>query len=145
MEEALRAMEARLTAAEQQIADRTAELTEARRVIDQMSTAGPAAAGAAAAPQQPSRGESSLVDTRALGKPPLFSGDLTADGKPEGGLAWPQWSFTFRAYAGAFDPTCRDALEYAANKVDDEQQISNVMMDVNDKKLSSQIYYVLAL
>ena len=36
----------------------------------------------------------SLVDTKAIGKPPTFSGDIDTNGQPEG-LPWSQWSFVF--------------------------------------------------
>ena len=42
-----------------------------------------------------SRAESSIVDTRMLGKPKTFAGGQ------QGHAAWRDWSFTFRRYAGA--------------------------------------------
>ena len=43
-----------------------------------------------------------LVDTKAIGKPPTFSGDIDTNGQPEF-LPWSQWSFVFRSYLGAYD------------------------------------------
>ena len=63
----------------------------------------PAGAGAGGGSERPP-GFPSLVDTKAIGKPPTFSGDVDVNGQPEG-MPWSQWSFVFRSYLGAFDPT----------------------------------------
>ena len=39
----------------------------------------------------------SLVDTKAIGRPPTFSGDIDTNGQPEG-MPCSQWSFVFRSY-----------------------------------------------
>ncbi|CAK0900469.1 unnamed protein product, partial [Prorocentrum cordatum] len=154
MDEALRALEARPVAAEQQIVERQrqeaalqSQPVEARTVIDRLSaqtTAVPAGPPEAPAPTTGQDGNAP-VDTRALGKPPPHSGDATTEGKPESGLAWQQWSFTFRAYAGAFGASRREALDFAARRTDEDQPISNVAMEPRERRLSAQIFYALAL
>ena len=41
-------------------------------------------------------GVQSLVDTKAIGKPPTFSGDVDPNGQLEG-MPWSLWSFIFRS------------------------------------------------
>ncbi|CAK0826196.1 unnamed protein product [Prorocentrum cordatum] len=55
-----------------------------------------------------------------------------------------QWSFTFRAYAGAFDASCREVLDFAARRTDEDQPISNITVEPHKRRLSAQIFYALA-
>ena len=50
--------------------------------------------------------EKSLVDTRGIGKPSNFSGDVDNQGKMSEPI-WQQWSFTFRAFVAAVSPKAR--------------------------------------
>ena len=43
-----------------------------------------------------------VVDTRVLGRPPLFGGEDEA--------AWISWSFVFRAYMGAVSADIQDGM-----------------------------------
>ena len=81
-----------------------------------------------------------LVDTRSLGKPPPFSGDLDAQGKPVDGMHWSQWSFAFRAYAGAFDPDARESAGASWTARSRSRPTSEV-----HSQLSTQLFYVLAM
>ncbi|CAK0901850.1 unnamed protein product [Prorocentrum cordatum] len=125
--------EARLVAAEQQTVERQRQegalqnqLAEARTVIDRLSAQAtavpPDPPGPPAAATTTGQNGSALVETRALGKPLPFAGGATTEGKPDGGFARQQWSFTFR-----------------------EQPISNISMEPHGRRLSAQIFYVLAL
>ena len=50
--------------------------------------------------------EKSLVDTRGIGKPSNFSGDVDNQGRMSE-LIWQQWTFTFRAFVAAVSPKVR--------------------------------------
>ena len=69
----------------------------------------------------------SLVDTKAIGKPPTFSGDVDVNGQPEG-MPWSQWSFVFRSYLGAFDPTATRLLRQVESNVEDPVVVDNTSM-----------------
>ena len=86
-----------------------------------------------------------LVDTRSLGKPPPFSGDLDAQGKPVDGMHWSQWSFAFRAYAGAFDPDARGLLEQAGQRADNDGVITNQTTSEAHSQLSAQLFHMLTM
>ena len=95
-------------------------------------TVGPQPAGAGGGGERPS-GLPSLVDTKATGKPPTFGGDVDVNGQLEG-MAWSQWSFEFRSYLGAFDPTATRVLRQV------EINVTKV-----ERRLSIQLFHVLAL
>ena len=82
------------------VAERLARQT----AVAAQQTVGPQRAGAGGGGGERSPGLPSLVDTKAIGKPPMFSGDVDVNGQPEG-MPWSQSSFVFRSYFGAFDPT----------------------------------------
>ena len=69
----------------------------------------------------------SLVDTKAFGKPPTFSGDIDTNGQPEG-ISWSQWSFVFRSYLGAYDPVATRLLQQVETKVEDPSVVDNSSM-----------------
>ena len=79
----------------------------------------------------------SLVDTKAIGKPPTFSGDVDVNGQPEG-MPWSQWSFVFRSYLRAFDPTATRLLRQVETNVEGP-------VVVDKRRLSIQLIWVLAL
>ena len=132
-------MEARVIASEEVIAERLARQTaEAAQ-----QTVGPQPAGAGGGGQGPS-GLPSLVDTKAIGTPRTFSGDIDENGQPEG-MAWSQWSFVFRSYLGAFDPTATRLLRQVETNVEDLVVVDNTSMTEVEKGLSMQLFHVLAL
>ena len=77
----------------------------------------PAGAGAGGGSER-LPGIPSLVDTKAIGKPPTFSGDVDVNGQPEG-MPWSRWSFVFWSYFGAFDPTATRLLRQVESNVED--------------------------
>ena len=86
----------------------------------------------------------SLVDTKAIGRAPTFSGDIDTNGQPEG-LPWSQWSFVFRSYLGAYDPVATRLLQQVEAKVEDPSVVDNESMTEAERRLSVQLFYVLAL
>ena len=74
---------------------------------------------------------SSLVDTRLIGKPAVFSGTQEP---------WTDWSFVFKAYCSALSTRLVALMEAAQGQ-------SDLIMptDPADQAISSQLYYVLAL
>ena len=86
-------IESRFALLEQRLATTEAQLTNAAQVVtDQRQTidtlrAQVTAAQAPQAPSPPAR-QQQLVDTRTLGKPSSFSGELDANGKPSEGAPW---------------------------------------------------------
>ena len=106
-------MEARVIALEERLRQKQ-ELLVAERLARQtveaaQQTVGPQSAGAGGGGDRP-LGLPSLVDTKAIGKPPTFSGDVDVNGQLEG-MVWSHWSFVLRSYFGAFDPTATRLLK----------------------------------
>ena len=60
----------------------------------------------------------SFVDTKPIGKPPTFSGDIDLNGQPEG-VPWSQRSFVFLSYLGAYDPVVTRLLKQVEAKVEE--------------------------
>ena len=87
--------------------------------------------------------EEVLVAER-LAKPPPFSGDVDSNGQPEG-MPWSQWSFIFRSYNGAFDPGATRLLQQVETKVEDPAMVDNTTTPGGERRLSVQLFYVLAL
>ena len=100
---------------------------------------GPQPAGVERSPGVPS-----LVDTRVIGKPPTCSGDVNVNGQAEG-MPWSQWSFVFRSYLGAFDPTATRLLHQVEANVEDDVVVDNTGLTEVERRLSIQLFYVLAL
>ena len=86
----------------------------------------------------------SLVDTKVIGKPPTFSGDVDVNGQPKD-MPWSQWSFVFRSYLQAFDPTASRLLQQVETNVEDPVVVDNTGMTEGERRLSIQLFYVLAL
>ena len=103
----------------------------------------PAGAGVGGGSERPP-GLPSLVDTKAIGKHPTFSGDVDVNGQPEG-MPWSQWSFVFRSCVGAFDPTATRLLRQVESIVEDPVVVDNTSMTEGQRRLSTQLFYVLAL
>ena len=99
----------------------------------------PAGAGGERPPGLPS-----LVDTKAIGKPQTFSGDVDVNVQPEG-MPWSQWSFVFWSYLGAFDPTATRLLRQVETNVEDPVVVDNTSMTEVERRLSIQLFHVLAL
>ena len=92
----------------------------------------PARAGGGGGDRLP--GLPSLVDTKAIGKPPTFSGDdVTA--QPEG-MAWSKWSFVFQSYLGAFDSTATRLLRQVESNVEDPVVVDNTGMTEEERRYS---------
>ena len=118
-------MEARMIAFEERLRQ-TKGVLLAERLARQTAeaaqqTVGPQPAGAGGGGER-SPGLPSLVDTKAVGKPPMFSGDVDVNGQLEG-MPWSQWSFVFRSYFGAFDPTATRLLRQVETNVTKKQKI----------------------
>ena len=86
----------------------------------------------------------SPADTKAIGKPPAFSGDVDVNGQPKD-MPWSQWSFVFRSYLQAFDPTASRLLQQVETNVEDPVVVDNTGMTEEETRLSIQLFYVLAL
>ena len=97
----------------------------------------PAGASAGGGSERPP-GLPSLVDTKTIGKPPPFSGDVDPNGQPEG-MPWSQWSFVFRSYLGAFDPTATRLLRQVESNVEDPMVVDNSSMTEGERRLSIQL------
>ena len=94
---------------------------------------------AAAGPQQqvyhaPPPPPFALVDTRQLGKPKSFNG---TDG------AWRGFRFSLCAYAGAVEPRMAVLMESSLGV--DETDVLNLRLNADEKRISTQLYYMLAL
>ena len=113
-EERVAALESRLEVAERTMNAAGETIQTQRLAIERLLQAQPHA--------------NKLVGTRSFGKPPPFSCDLDAEGKPVDAMHWSQWSFTFRAYAGAFDPNARGLLKQAGQRADADGVIKNQTM-----------------
>ena len=103
----------------------------------------PAGAGAGGGSERPP-GLPSLVDTKAIGNRPTFSGDVDVNGQPEG-MPWSQWSFVFQSYLGAFDPKATRLLRQVESNVVDPVVVDNTSMTEGERRLPTQSFYVLAL
>ena len=120
----------RVTQAEAGLVEAGAVIREQRRQLDQF-------AGTPAVQSDPKQ---SFVDTRAIGKPPSFTGESLGDGKPDG-LVWGQCSFLFRAYVGAYSKQARTMLEEAESQPERPEGV----LEGKEAELSAQIFYILAL
>ena len=145
LQERLRAQEARMAGAlilEQRLIAAEAVIAQQQQQLNLSAAqqARTSLAGSQVGDDEPRK--QSFIDTRAIGKPPNFSGEVGDDGKPDG-PAWSQWAFLFRAYVGAFSADTRKLLE------DAEQAIETIIQDPHFNKaeyeLGAQVYYILAL
>ena len=114
------------------------EVLVAERFARQTAEAQPAGGG-----ERPP-GLPSLVDTKAIGELPTFSGDVDVNGQPED-MLWSHWSFVFRSYFGAFDPTAIGLLQLVETSVEDPVVVDNTGMTDVERRLSVQLFYVLSL
>ena len=73
----------------------TEEVLVQERLARQTAEAAQQTAGAQVSIGERVSGVHNLVDTKAIGKPPTFSGDVDPNGRPEG-MPRSQWSFIFR-------------------------------------------------
>ena len=89
-------MEARLAAVEDRLRQTEEVLVQER---GQTAEAAQQGVGAQAPIGERASGVQSLVDTKAIGKPPTFSGDVDPNGQPEG-MPWSQWSSFSAATSG---------------------------------------------
>ena len=144
-------MEARLIALEERLRQ-TEDVLVAERLARQTAEAAqqtvgpqpqPAGAGVGGGSER-SPGLPSLVDTKAIGKPSTFNGDVDVNGQAEG-MPWSQWSFVFWSYLGAFDPTATRLLRQVESNVEDPVVVDNTSMTEGERRLSIQLFYVLAL
>ena len=139
--------EARLIALEGRLRQ-TEEVFVAERLPRQSAeavqqTVGPQPVGSGGGSERPP-GLPSLVDTKAIGKHPTFSGDFDVTGQPEG-MPWSQWSSVLWSYLGAFDPTATRLLRQMESNVEDLVIVDNTSMTEAERRLSMQLFYVLAL
>ena len=139
-------MEAQLIALEDRLR-RTEEVLVAERLARQTAeaaqqTVGPQPAGGGE--RERPRGLPSLVDTKAIGKPPTFSGYVDVNGQPEG-MPWSRWSSVFQSYRGSFDPTATRLLQQVETHVEDPVVVDNTGMTDVERRLSIHLFHVLAL
>ena len=118
---------ARAASAEHRAAAAEGAATHAAATAGMTSPSG-AAAGGAEATTQP------LVDTRLLGRPKSFDGREAS---------WRTFRFGFLGYCAAVDPELRAALAEAEQA--DLSVIGNAVLDASRRRLSTQVYYMLAL
>ena len=135
-------LEQRVLQAEAGLAQASTIIGEQRRQLDDIALRTAARAVPLTPTPEPGLPHRGFVDTRAIGKPPPFTGELAADGRPEG-LHWGQWAFLFRAYVGAYNATARAALENAETSA--EPIIVDDLLEARSEELSSQVFYILAL
>ena len=107
-------MEARLAALVDRLRQ-TEEVLVAERLARQTAEAAQQAVGPTGPVGERTPVPQSLIDTRAIAKPPLFNGDIDPNGQPEG-MPWSQWSFIFRSYIGSFDPGATQLLQRVERK-----------------------------
>ena len=130
MEQRLAQLEAALLAAGRAAEEATARAASAEHraaVAEGAATRG-ATAGGAAATARP------LNDTRLLGRPKSFDGREAS---------WRTFRFGFLGYCAAVDPELRAALAEAEQA--DLSVIGNAVLDASRRRLSTQVYYMLAL
>ena len=133
-------MEARLIALEDRLRQ-TEEVLVPERLARQTAeaarqTMGPQPAGAGGGSERPP-GLPGLVDTKAIGKPATFSGDVDMKGKHEG-MPWSQWSVVLRS-------TATSLLRQVESNVGDPVVVDNTSMTEGERRLSIQLFCVLAL
>ena len=61
------------------------------------------------------------------------------------GMPWSQWSFVFWSYLGVFDPTATRLLRQVESFVGDLVVVDDTSMMEGERRLSIQLFYVLAL
>ena len=76
--------------------------------------------------------EKSLVDTRGIGKPSSFSGDVDNQGRMSEPI-WQQWSFTFRAFVAAVSSKARLMIEEKAKKAEADEQMENAAITEDER------------
>ena len=127
--QAIAELQTRLAAAEVAASQAGDETTRLQR---QFATVLPAGGLQAPPPPQPQYGaQSSLIDTRLIGKPGIFSGTQES---------WADWAFVFKAYCAALNPRLITLLTAAQS-----EQAQIFPKDDTDISLSAQLYYVLCL
>ena len=60
-------------------------------------------------------------------------------------MPWSQWSFVFRSDLGAFDPTATRFLRQVESNMKDPVVVDNTSMTEGERRLSKQLFCVLAL
>jgi len=130
LEQRLGQLEAALHAAGRAAEEATARAAAAehRAAAAEGAATHGATAGGAAATARP------LVDTRLLGRPKSFDGREAS---------WRTFRFGFLGYCAAVDPELRAALAEAEQA--DLSVIGNAVLDASRRRLSTQVYYMLAL
>ena len=107
------------------------------------------AAQLAVGPRPAGVGERDFMDCQVLStrkrleKPPTFSGDVDVNGQPKG-MPWSQWSFIFRSYFGASDPTATRLLQQVENDVEDPVVVDSTGMTDVERRLSIQWFGLLS-
>ena len=81
-----------------------------------------------------------LSTGKRLENPPTNSGDVDVNGQPEC-MPWSQ----FQSYLGAFDPTATRLLQQVETNGEDPVVVDNTGMTDVERRLSIQLFYVLAL
>ena len=89
--------------------------------------------GAAAASAAPLTEGSRVIDTRVLGRPDMYYGEREK---------WKDWSFVFRVYMMAVDPEYANTFERIERS---DVAMYNASLSPRTKKLSMQLYYVIAM
>ena len=143
-------MEARLIALEERLRQ-TEDVLFSERLARQTAEAAqqavgphpqPAGAGVGGGSERPP-GLPSLVDTKTIGKPPTFSGDVDVNGQPEG-MPCSKWSFVFRSYLEAFDPTATRLQRQVESNVEDPVLVDNTSMTEAERRVSVPLPHMLA-
>ena len=129
-------MEARLIALEDRLEVLVAERLARQTAGAAQQTVGPQPADGGGEPP----GLPSLVDTKAIGKPPTFSGDVDVNGQPEG---MPLVPVEFRIPELPW--SVRPDSNQVETNVEDPVVVDNTSMTEVERRLSIQLFYVLAL
>ena len=106
---------ARVVAMEGVVVQQRDQITTLEQQLRDARAAAQGAQGAQADDQQRANPiRESLVDTKLLGKPDKFSGELDENAKYKDGVTWENWSFVLSAYCMAVDPHMAELMRDAA-------------------------------
>ncbi|CAK0873953.1 unnamed protein product, partial [Prorocentrum cordatum] len=82
----------------------------------------------------------SLVDTKLLGKPDKFSGELGENAKYKDGVTWENWSFGLAANCMAVDPHMAELMRGAAEVA--AEAYAHEDLDKEAQRVNTNLYYI---
>ena len=84
------------------------------------------------------------LDVEEIGRLEMFSGDSDLNGRVNS-MPWSQWSLTVRSNFGELNQTATRLLQRVGTNVEDPIIADNTTMTGAERRLSGQLYCVLAL